>query len=113
MASDCPVGVDPNDPTKCTPLGNGCNNQTEQNCLKNDPIVTDLNTIVDALSAGVGIVVTIVIILGGIQYTLAGDNPQALTAARQKIINGLIALFVFLFIFTFLEWLIPGGVFFK
>jgi hypothetical protein len=60
---------------------------------------------------GVGVVVVGVIILGGIQYTMAGDNPQAVTAAKQRIINGLIALAAFLLMFAFLEWLIPGGIF--
>jgi type IV secretion system pilin len=82
-----------------------------QGCLTQSPIVQDIQTIVNFLSAGVGVIVTGVIILGGIQYTLAGDNPQALKAARDRIVNGLIALFAFLFIFAFLQWLIPGGIF--
>lgn len=81
--------------------------------LKKNPIVKDLNTIVNFLSAGVGIIVVIVIIVGGIQYSMAGDNPQAVAAARQRILNGLIALMAFLFMFAFLQWLIPGGVFNK
>jgi hypothetical protein len=79
--------------------------------LKKNVIVTDLNTIVNFLSAGVGIIVVTVIIIGGIQYSMAGDNPQAVAAARQRILNGLIALMAFLFMFAFLQWLIPGGVF--
>jgi uncharacterized membrane protein len=73
--------------------------------------VHDIQIIVNFLSAGVGIVVVAVIILGGIQYSMAGDNPQAVGSAKQRIINGLIALVAFLFIFAFLQWLIPGGVF--
>lgn len=82
-----------------------------QNCVTSTPIWNDINTIINFLSAGVGIIVTGVIILGGIQYIMAGGNPQALTAARQRITNGLIALFIFLFVFAFLQWLIPGGIF--
>ncbi|MGH7156733.1 MAG: hypothetical protein ACREGG_01295 [Candidatus Saccharimonadales bacterium] len=82
-----------------------------QNCLTQSPIVSRIQQIVDFLSAGVGIIVVGVILVGGIQYTLAGANPQRLTAARQRITNGLIALFAFLFIFAFLQWLIPGGIF--
>lgn len=81
--------------------------------LKKNPIVKDLNTIVSFLSAGVGLIVVIVIVIGGIQYSMAGDNAQAVAAARQRIINGLIALMAFLFMFAFLQWLIPGGVFNK
>ncbi len=80
-------------------------------CLKTNPIVADLNNIVNFLSAGVGIVVVGVIIFGGIQYMAAGDNPQAVTAAKKRIANAFIALLAFIFMFAFLQWLIPGGVF--
>jgi len=79
--------------------------------LKDNPIVDDINVVVNFLSIGVGVVVVAMIIIGGIQYSAAGDNPQALTAAKQRITNALIALFAFFFIFAFLQWLIPGGVF--
>lgn len=76
-----------------------------------NPIVKDLNLIVNFLSAGVGIIVVAVIIIGGIQYSMAGDNPQAVTAAKQRIFNGLIALATFILMAAFLQWLVPGGVF--
>jgi len=109
-ASDCAVGVDPNDPTQCAPLGNGCNGNTTNTCLKKNKIVQDINTIVNFLAALVGIVVIGVIILGGIQYSLAGDNSTATGAAKQRIINGLLALVAFIFTYAFLQWLIPGGI---
>lgn len=85
--------------------------QAVQKCVTQTPAVHDIQLIVDWLSAGVGIVVTAVIIIGGIQYSLAGDNASAVTAAKERMINGVIALFVFLFAWAFLNWLIPGGVF--
>lgn len=84
-----------------------------QKCVSSTPIWKDVEMIVNVMSAGVGVVVTGVIIVGGVQYTIAGGNPQALQAARQRITNGLIALFLFIFIYAFLQWLIPGGVFSK
>lgn len=90
-----------------------CNNPSSsgiQTCLKNNKIITDLNDIIDFLSAGVGIVVTGMIIVGGIQYSMAGGSPEAVSKAKQKIINALIALVVFIFIFAFLQWIIPGGI---
>ncbi len=79
--------------------------------LSTNPIVQDINTIVGFLSALIGVIVVGVIIVGGIQYIAAGDNPQAISAAKQRVINGLIALVAFIFTFTFLEWIIPGGIF--
>jgi hypothetical protein len=67
--------------------------------------------LVNFVSAGVGILDVGTIILGGIQYTMAGDSPDAIGKAKARIMNGLIALAAFLFIFSFVQWLIPGGVF--
>jgi hypothetical protein len=80
-------------------------------CVKNNKLVTDLNELVNFLSAGVGIFVTATIIIGGIQYSMAGDNAEAVTKAKHRIMNGLVALVAFLLAYAFLQWLIPGGVF--
>ena len=61
------------------------------------------------LSGLVGVVVVAMIIVGGIQYALARDNPQAVSAAKQKIINAVFALIAYLSIYAFLEWIVPGG----
>jgi predicted small integral membrane protein len=79
--------------------------------ISGTPIVKDLNDIIKFLSAGVGVIVTGAIIVGGIQYMTAGDNPSAVAEAKKRITNALIALVVFFFMFMFLQWLIPGGVF--
>ena len=93
-----------------------CNNPsptatTLNNCVKHDQIVTDLNVIVNILSALVGVVVTGVIVLGGVQYSIAGDSPDAVSKAKQRITNGLLALVIFILTYAFLQWIIPGGVF--
>ena len=111
VTSSNKTGIDPTDPTKCAPVGDACKGLKQSECLASDPIVKDLNLVVNFLSALVGVVVVVVIVLGGIQYSMAGDNPSAVTAAKQRIINGLIALVAFLLMFSFLQWLIPGGVF--
>lgn len=86
-------------------------NQSLTKCISNNPIVKYLNTIVNVLSAGVGIVVVIMIIVGGIQYSAAGDKPDALSAAKKRITNALIALVAYALIYSFLQWVVPGGVF--
>ncbi|HET7529227.1 MAG TPA: hypothetical protein VFJ84_03305 [Candidatus Saccharimonadales bacterium] len=91
---------------------NGKVNQSKVNkCLNQSPVVKDIQNIVNFLSAGVGIIVIGVIILGGIQYSMAGDNANATGAAKTRITNGLLALFAFIFAWAFLQWLIPGGIF--
>ncbi|HVO86168.1 MAG TPA: pilin [Candidatus Binatia bacterium] len=98
---------------RTTPAGE---NKFEQ-CLSvnalsdKNPIGQKLNEIVNFLSAGVGIVVVASVIVGGIQYSIAGDNPARVTAAKKRVIDALIALLIFMFIFAFVQWLIPGGIF--
>lgn len=106
---DCPSGKANPSNTGCVALGNDCKGKTVDQCLTVNPITHYINITIAFLSGLVGIVVVAVIIIGGIQYSMAGGNATALQAARQKITNGLIALFAFIFLFAFLQWLVPGG----
>jgi uncharacterized membrane protein YraQ (UPF0718 family) len=111
-ADNCPDGT--NTDTGCSGTYT-CSSDTAssasaaENCVAGDPITTYLQDTVDFLSALVGVVVVGTIIVGGIQYSLAGDNAQAVGAAKQRIVNGLIALVAFMLIAAFLQWIIPGG----
>jgi hypothetical protein len=73
-------------------------------------IVRYIVDIINALSAIVGIVIVIMIAVGGIEYSTARDNPQQVSAARNRIRNAIIALVLYLFTFSFLQWLVPGGI---
>jgi len=66
---------------------------------------------INALSGAVGIVVVIMIVWGGMQYTSARDNPQQAAAAKEHIRNALFALVIYIFMVAFLNWIVPGGVF--
>lgn len=85
--------------------------QGSSNCLANNVLVGRIQTIVNFLSAVVGIVLVGAIMFGGIRYAMAGDKAESVTAAKKHISNALVALVVFLITFAFLQWLIPGGVF--
>jgi hypothetical protein len=74
-----------------------------------DLIYKYINPLIDFLAAAVGVVVVISVILGGIQYSASADNPQASAAAKKRIANALLAAIVFLFLWGFLEFIIPGG----
>lgn len=75
-------------------------------------ILNRVRTFTRVLSAVVGVVVVIMIVAGGVQYSAARDNPQAVAAARQRIVNAVLALVIYLGMVSFLQWLVPGGVFF-
>lgn len=77
---------------------------------KNCGITEWLRAVINILSAAAGLIITIVIIIGGIQYTTAKDDPQAVAAAKGRITNAIIALAVYIFFYAFLQWLVPGGI---
>ena len=74
------------------------------------PIIQRANQIIKVLSAVVGVVVTIAVIVGGIRYSAAGSDPHAVTAAKNMIRNAIIALVVYIFLVAFLNWVVPGGI---
>ncbi len=92
-----------------TQLNADCSEQplTPDNC----GIIGYIRIITDGLTVIVGIVVVMMLIVGGIQYSSAGSNPQAVTAAKKRISQALFALVIYIFLFAFLQWIVPGGVF--
>jgi hypothetical protein len=86
--------------------GNSSNCCTAQGC---DLVAEYVNPTIDFLAAGVGIVAVIMVVIGGIQYTTSQDDPQKVAAAKSRIINALFALLIFAFMWSLLQWLVPGG----
>lgn len=78
---------------------------------ENCAIYAYLLIFINGLSAMVGIAVVGMIIYGGIQYSMSADDPQKVSAAKDKIKNAIIALVAYISLYAFLQWLIPGGVF--
>ncbi len=76
----------------------------------NCAIVGYLVLFINILSALVGIAVAASIIYGGIQYASSGGDPQKVAAAKERIRNAIIALVFFIFTYSFLNYLVPGGV---
>jgi hypothetical protein len=100
-----------NQQLSCQHCKNTTDNGALNDCLQHNVIIQDIQDIVNFLSAAVGIVVIGTLILGGIQYSMAGGSPDAVSKAKQRMTNGAIAFVAFLFIFAFLQWIIPGGIF--
>lgn len=73
-------------------------------------ITNDIQIVINFLSIGVGVVTAAMIIVGGIQYMTSRDNPQAVQAAKSKIFNAVIAIVAYVFVWAFLQWVVPGGV---
>ncbi len=85
--------------------------QIHATCLGKNPIVKWLNFFVNLFAAIVFVGATAMMIFAGIEYAAAGDNAQKIQAARQRITNVIVGLIAFFFLYAFMNWLIPGGVF--
>jgi len=88
-----------------TAIDLGCNGKVA------DPILDLTFGIIRFLSVGVGIVVVASIVIAGIQYTMAGNNPQNVETAVNRIRTSLIGLLIFIFAYAILDFLVPGGLF--
>lgn len=86
----------------CLPIGNSVDNNIIFVLLKN---------ILQFLAAGVGLAVAGGIIFGGYLYITARANASQVEKAKTVIINSVIGLLLFVFMYAILQFLIPGGVF--
>jgi flagellar biosynthesis protein FlhB len=73
--------------------------------------LTDLVThLIQFMAVGVGVVIVLMMGYAGFQYLTAGDNPNQISQAKKRMLDVLIALFLYVFALAFLNWLTPGGV---
>lgn len=70
-----------------------------------------INPFSKLLAGLVGVVSAISLVYAGIQYASSAGDPGKVQAARDRIVKTVIALLAFLFLFGFLQWLVPGGIF--
>jgi hypothetical protein len=68
-----------------------------------------LNPLVNLLSAVVGVVVVIGIIVGAIQFSSSAGDPQKAANGKNHIRNALIGLLAYILLYAFLQFIIPGG----
>lgn len=81
-----------------------------QSPISQTTLVTNyIDPAINFLSAGVGVVIIAMMVIGAIQYSTSGGNPQGEADARKKISNAILAFLVFIFIYAFLNFIVPGG----
>lgn len=103
--SPCDAGqVRLSDGRTCCPKGSAKNATT---CL----FAKYVNPVINLLSALVGIVVVIAIIIGGIQFSTSAGDPQKAAAGKKHIANALFGLLAYLLLYAFLQFIVPGGQF--
>ncbi len=84
-------------------IGVGCVEDTD------NAIFAYLGAIVRFLTAGVGLVITLMIVIGAIQYITSAGNPQGLETAKKKIYHAFEALLLFIFMAAIINYIVPGG----
>lgn len=87
--------------------GGNCSNVNTGSC---DLLDKYINPFIRFLSAVLGIGAAISLAIGGVQYGSSAGDPQKVTAAKMRIRNTIIALITFIFLFSLLNFLIPGGI---
>jgi hypothetical protein len=108
--SSCNTSCDQAQDSKCTdpaisqPLP-GCSNSNSNCNLIQEYVVPTINL----LGATFGLIAVISLILGGINYTTSEGDPQKVSRAKIRIRNTIFAIVAFLFLYAFLNFLIPGG----
>jgi len=88
--------------------GKNCKSSNKDGC---SALLDAVFAIVRFLSAGVGLVVIGSIVWAGVQYSSAGDDPQQVGKAKDRIKNSLYALLMYIFAYAILNYVVPGGFF--
>ena len=94
--------------TEACSTGEECLNQGATGKVM-DVLIIGLNI----LSGAVGLLAVIMLVVAGIQYSASNGDPNAVGAAKKRITNTLLGLAAFVFLYAFLQWLIPGGIWHK
>jgi hypothetical protein len=66
---------------------------------------------INILTAGIGVAAIGGIVVGSIMYTTAGGSSEQVKKANTIITNTVIGIIVYAMMYTFLNFLIPGGLF--
>ena len=69
-----------------------------------------ISPIILALSGLIGVFAVISLIMAGIQYAGSADDPGVVTKAKQRIFATVIGIVAYIFLFAFLNYLVPGGI---
>jgi TRAP-type C4-dicarboxylate transport system permease small subunit len=97
----CPAGSE----RSTAPTLAGCN------VKEDDSLMPTVKTIIDVIIGVLGIVAVIVIVLGGVQYTLSTGDPGRIKKAKDTILYGIIGLVVAILAYAIVNFVLSS--FFK
>lgn len=76
-----------------------------------NPMMGTVATILGWLAAGLSVVVLMAIVYGSIIYLTAGADKSKVENGKKIIRNAIIALIGYFFMYSLLNFLVPGGIF--
>lgn len=76
-----------------------------------DPVISILLQIINFLAVGVGLAVIGGIIWGGMIYASSNGDSGKVQQAKIIIVNAVIGLLLFIFMYAIINFLVPGGLF--
>lgn len=82
-----------------------CDNTTD------NPIINLLLVVINFLAVGVGLAVVGGIIWGGLIYASSNGDSGKVQQAKTIIVNAVIGLLLFIFMYAIINFLVPGGLF--
>jgi len=86
-------------------------NCTDGDTLEDGPIWDILLMIINILTAGIGILAVGGVVYASIRYATAGGNTEQTKQAMKKLGNIAIGIIAYALMYSFLNFLIPGGLF--
>jgi hypothetical protein len=105
FASTCTPSGTVGQPSVCTDPATTC---PTSDC---DLIQEYVTPTINLLAATFGLIAVISLISGGINYTTSEGDPQKVSKAKTRIRNTIFSILCFMFLYAFLNFLIPGGIF--
>jgi hypothetical protein len=91
--------------------------QNKSDCVAQDVnanncgIIKLLDTGFNLVSGAISLAIIGNIIYAGIQYSMAQGDPSKAQKSKDRIRNAVIAFLMYISLYAFIQWLIPGGVF--
>ncbi len=81
------------------------------NTNSGNPVIGIMLEIINFLAVGVGIAVVGGIIWGGMIYASSNGEPNKVQQAKLIIVNAVLGLVLFIFMYAIINFLVPGGLF--
>jgi hypothetical protein len=75
------------------------------------PIIDAMVAVINFMAVGVGIAVVGGIIWGGMRYASSNGDASKAKQGVTTIVNAVVGLLLFIFMYAFFNYLVPGGLF--